>query len=71
VAVVVDGERLDDLGDRLFFAPLLRGPRFRQFGRTSAPMVPHFVHTILGPNDGTVTSPGRWSTFMITSCRQW
>jgi hypothetical protein len=45
--------------------------RSRQFGRTSAPMVPHFVHTILGPNDGTVTSPERWSTFVITSCRQW
>jgi hypothetical protein len=40
-----------------------------QFGRTSAPIVPHFVHTIFGPNEGTVTSPGRWSTFMITSCR--
>src|ERR1700722_4647856 len=26
-----------------------------QFGRTSAPMVPHFVHTIFGPNEGTVT----------------
>jgi hypothetical protein len=39
----------------------------RQFGRTSAPMVPHFVHTMRGPNEGTVKSPGRWSTFMITS----
>jgi hypothetical protein len=47
-----------------------RRSRSRQFGRTSAPMVPHFVHTF-GPNDGTVTSPGRWSTFMITSCKHW
>jgi hypothetical protein len=37
-----------------------------QFGRTSAPMVPHFVHTIFGPSEGTGTSPGRRSTFMIT-----
>jgi hypothetical protein len=27
---------------------------------------PHFVHTMRGPNDRTVTSPGKWSTFMIT-----
>jgi hypothetical protein len=27
---------------------------FSQFGRTSAPMIPHFVHTIFGPNQGTV-----------------
>jgi len=25
-----------------------------QFGRTSAPTVPHFVQTIFGPKDGTV-----------------
>jgi hypothetical protein len=31
-------------------------PRARQFGRTSAPMVPHFVQIIFGPNDGTVRS---------------
>jgi hypothetical protein len=43
----------------------------RQFGRTSAPIVPHFVHTIRGLKDGTVRSPGRWSTFTITSCRHW
>ena len=42
-----------------------------QFGLASAPMVPHFVHAIFGPNEGTVTSPGRWSTFMISSCRHW
>ena len=40
-----------------------------QFGRASAPMVPHFVHTIRGPNEGTVRSPGRWSTFMTIVCR--
>jgi hypothetical protein len=40
-----------------------------QFGRTSAPIVPHFVHTMREPKDGAVRSPGRWSTFMITSCR--
>jgi hypothetical protein len=38
-------------------------------GLTSAPIVPHFVHTMRGPNDGTVRSPGMWSTFMIVSCR--
>ena len=37
--------------------------------RTSAPMVPHFVHTMRGPNDGTVRSPDKWSTFMIVSCQ--
>jgi hypothetical protein len=42
----------------------------RQFGRTSAPIIPHFVQTIFGPNDGTVSPPDRWSTFMITRCRQ-
>ena len=31
----------------------------RQFGRTSAPMVPHFVQTIFGSNDFTVRSPGQ------------
>jgi hypothetical protein len=46
-------------------------PRSRQFGRTSAPMVPHFVQIIFGRNDGTVRSAGRWSTFMIISCRHW
>ncbi len=42
-------------------------PRSRQFGLTSAPMVPHLVQTIFGPNDGMARSPGRWSTFRITS----
>jgi hypothetical protein len=28
-------------------------------------MVPHFLHTIFGPNEGTVTSPRRWSTFIF------
>src|SRR5436190_4130156 len=32
-----------------------------QFGRASAPIVPHFVQTMRGPNEGTVRSPGRWS----------
>jgi len=36
-------------------------PASRQLGRTSPPIVPHFVHTIFGPNDGTVRSPGWWS----------
>jgi hypothetical protein len=45
-------------------------PHSFQLGRTSAARVPHFAHTNFGPNEGTVTSPGRWSTFMITSCRQ-
>jgi hypothetical protein len=31
----------------------------RQFGLTSAPIIPQLVHTMRGPNDGTVTSPGR------------
>jgi hypothetical protein len=34
-------------------------------------MVPHFVQTMRGPNEGTVRSPGRWSTLMIISCRHW
>src|SRR5262249_9912700 len=41
-----------------------------QFGRTSAPTVPHLVHTMRGPNDGTVRSPGRWATLTITRWRQ-
>ena len=28
----------------------------RQFGRASAPTIPHFMHTIRGPNVGTGTS---------------
>jgi hypothetical protein len=34
------------------------GAAFFQFGLTSASMVPHFVHTIFGPNEGTVRSLG-------------
>ena len=30
-----------------------------QFGRASAPMVPHFVHTMRGPNHGTSISSGQ------------
>jgi hypothetical protein len=39
--------------------------RWREWSRTAAK-----AHH-LGPHEGTVTSPGRWSTFMITSCRHW
>jgi hypothetical protein len=31
----------------------------RQFGRASAPTIPHLVHTIRGPNVGTGTSSGQ------------
>jgi hypothetical protein len=44
-------------------------PRSCQFGRASAPIVPHLVHTMRGLNVGTVRSPGRWSTLTITRCR--
>jgi hypothetical protein len=44
-------------------------PRSIQFGRTLAPIVPHLVHTMRGPNDGTVRSPGGWSTSTITRWR--
>jgi hypothetical protein len=33
-----------------------RGGGFCQFGRASAPMIPHRVHTMRGPNVGTGTS---------------
>ena len=36
-------------------APLNRAGCSRQFGRASAPMMPHRVHTMRGPNDGTGT----------------
>jgi hypothetical protein len=39
--------------------------RYFQFGRASAPTVPHFVHAMRGP-DGTVRSR-RWSTFMMVA----
>jgi hypothetical protein len=41
--------------------------RSGQSGLTSAPTIPHFVHTIRRINEGTVRSPGRWSTFMVLS----
>ena len=44
-----------------------RGDRSFQLGRASAPMILHFVHTVCSPNEGTVRSPGKWSTFMIAS----
>jgi hypothetical protein len=43
---------------------------FWRFGLTSAPMVTHFVHTMRGPNVGTVRSPGRWSTVTTLSARK-
>jgi hypothetical protein len=33
-------------------APLSRAGRSCQFGRASAPMIPHRVHTVRGPNAG-------------------
>jgi hypothetical protein len=36
----------------------------------AASMIPHLVHAIFGPNDGTVRSPGRWSTFTISRSRR-
>jgi hypothetical protein len=42
--------------------------RSRQFGRTSAPTIPHFVHTIGGPKDGTGTSSGHGSALKIARC---
>jgi hypothetical protein len=38
-----------------------------QFGRASAPMIPHLVHTIRGPNTGTRTSSGQRSALKIAS----
>jgi hypothetical protein len=39
----------------------------RQFGRASAPMIPHLVRTIRGPNTGTRTSSGQRSALKIAS----
>jgi hypothetical protein len=39
--------------------------RSRQFGHPSAPMIPHFLHTIRGPNTGTGTSSGHGAALMI------
>jgi hypothetical protein len=36
-----------------------------QFGRTSAPVVRHLVHTMRGPNDGAGASSDRGSALMI------
>jgi hypothetical protein len=36
-----------------------------QFGRVSAPRIPHRVHTMRGPNVGTGTSSGRRSALHI------
>ena len=38
----------------------------RQFGRASAPMVPHRAHTIRGLNVGTGTSSGRGGSIFAT-----
>jgi hypothetical protein len=48
--------------------------RSRQFGRTSAPMMPQRVHTIRGPNVGTGTSSDHWSALKIARwwhCQQY
>jgi hypothetical protein len=37
----------------------------RQFGRASAPTIPHRVHTMRGPNIGTTTSSDHGSALMI------
>ena len=42
-------------------APLSRAGRSCQFGRASAPMMPHRVQTMPGPNDGTAMSSGHRS----------
>jgi hypothetical protein len=40
-------------------------PFSRQFGRASAPTIPHFVQTIRGPNTGTGTSSDHGSALKI------
>jgi hypothetical protein len=40
---------------------LARAGCSRQFGRASPPIIPHFVHTMRGPNVGTGTSSGQRS----------
>jgi hypothetical protein len=42
--------------------------RFFQAGRTSAPTVPHFEHSMIGPNSATGMSSGHWSTPMKALC---
>jgi hypothetical protein len=42
-----------------------RGGCSCQCGRASAPMIPQFVHTIRGPNDGTGTSSDHGSALRI------
>jgi hypothetical protein len=56
VAAAIMAEALYSPTQKLLFH---RRSRSGQFGLTSAPMVPHFVHTIRGMNDVTVRSPGR------------
>jgi hypothetical protein len=41
-----------------------------QFDITVAPRLPHFMHRMRGPKDGTVTSSGQPSTFTALSCPQ-
>jgi hypothetical protein len=42
-----------------------------QFGRASAPRLPHWLHRMRGPNEGTGTSSGHASTFTARSWPQW
>jgi hypothetical protein len=52
-------------------APLSCAGRSCQFGRTSAPMIPHRVHTMRGPNDGTATSSGHGSALRWNAHTPW
>jgi hypothetical protein len=54
VAAAIMAEALYSPKQKLLFH---RRSRSGQFGLTSAPMVPHFVHSIRGSNDFTVRSP--------------
>jgi hypothetical protein len=42
--------------------------RFFQAGRTLAPTVPHFEHSMIDPNSATGMSSGHWSTSMKALC---
>jgi len=52
------------LGSHYHCVPIkvFRFGRSRQFGRTSAPMIPQLVQTMRGPNAGTGTSSGQASS---------
>jgi hypothetical protein len=49
---------------------ILRLRRSFQFGRTSAPTIPHRAHTIRGPKVGTVTPSSRMSPSSVRSAAQ-